>query len=65
VATDEFAAGQFFDLNTVNRFGVELPVELFERLRFLEACVTDATFDTAFATSSGLFPDQQTEEFEM
>ena len=65
VTTDEFAAGQFFDLNAVDGFGVELPVELFERLRFLEACVADATFDAAFPASSGLFSDQQTEEFEM
>ena len=56
--TDELAAGQCFDLRTVDTLGIEEPIEAFQCFDFSEAGVSNSSFDCPLATLIGLGTDQ-------
>jgi hypothetical protein len=56
---DELAGGQFFDAGAVDGFGVELPIECGQRLRFAEVGLADAMGDAPFAALGRLFGNDE------
>ena len=53
-AADELAGGQGFDLAAVDRLGVEVPVEAFQRDGLAEAGLANAAFDGPLTAEVGL-----------
>ena len=59
LAANEGASGQFLDLRAVDRLGIEVPVEVGQRVQLVELGVADATGDGPFATLLSLLGDEQ------
>ncbi|MBI3467459.1 MAG: hypothetical protein HY000_30995 [Planctomycetes bacterium] len=53
-----------FDLPTVDRLGVELPVEIGERTAFRKACILNPALDRPFAPAIGLLTHDTGQELQ-
>ena len=63
-AANELPGGQGLDLYAVDGFGIEVPVEAFQRHRFAEAGLANAAFDRPLAAEVGLGAEHVREEFQ-
>ena len=65
VAAEELAGGQLLDLGTVDRLGVELPVEVREVPVFAELGLPNPPFDGPLAAAGGRFSEDQLQEVQV
>ena len=63
--TDELGPRQRLDSHPIDDLGIELPIEVGQRLALREPGYVNAVGETPFAASVGLLVDQSPQEFQM